>query len=252
MSEPFIEICDLVKVYKTPAGEFPALKGVSLTIDRGEFVAITGKSGSGKSTLLNTFTGIDHPTSGEIYIGGEALHRYSEQRMAIWRGRNLGIIFQFFQLLPTLSAMENILMAMDLNNVIKSNQRRKRAQHLLDLVGLGDKVNKMPGELSGGEQQRVAIARSLANDPPLVVADEPTGNLDSSTAESIFDLFKTLVAEGKTFIMVTHDTDLAKQIDHKIIISDGKIVSQTKGVDEGPETFQNEPVPAASTEEFIV
>ncbi len=228
MEQPFIEIRNLVKVYKTAAGEFPALKGVSLSIERGEFVAITGKSGSGKSTLLNTFTGIDHPTSGEIFIGGEALHRYSEQRMAIWRGRNLGIIFQFFQLLPTLSAMENILMAMDLNNVIKPRDRRKRAQYLLDLVGLGDKVHKMPSELSGGEQQRVAIARSLANDPPLVVADEPTGNLDSNTAESIFALFKTLVEQGKTFIMVTHDVDLARRIDHNIIIADGQIVSQTR------------------------
>ena len=228
MKRAFIEIHNLVKVYKTAAGEFPALKGVSLSIDQGEFVAITGKSGSGKSTLLNTFTGIDHPTSGEIYIGDEALHCYNEQRMAIWRGRNLGIIFQFFQLLPTLSAIENILMAMDLNNVIKPNQRRKRGQYLLDLVGLGDKVHKMPSELSGGEQQRVAIARSLANDPPLVVADEPTGNLDSNTAESIFALFRSLVTEGKTFIMVTHDVDLAKQIDHNIIISDGLIVSQTR------------------------
>jgi ABC-type lipoprotein export system ATPase subunit len=228
MGQPFIEIHNLVKVYKTAAGEFPALQGVSLTIEPGEFVAITGKSGSGKSTLLNTFTGIDHPTSGEIFIGGEELHRYSEQRMAIWRGRNLGIIFQFFQLLPTLSAMENILMAMDLNNVIKPRDRRKRAQYLLDLVGLGDKINKLPSELSGGEQQRVAIARSLANDPPLVVADEPTGNLDSNTAESIFALFKTLVDQGKTFIMVTHDVDLARRIDRNIVIADGRIVSQTQ------------------------
>ena len=225
MSDPFIDIRDLVKIYKTPAGEFPALKGVSLTIHRGEFVAITGKSGSGKSTLLNTFTGIDHPTSGEVYIGGEALHRYREQQMAIWRGRNLGIVFQFFQLLPTLSVIENILIAMDLNNVIKPNQRRKRAMHLLELVGLDDKANKMPGEISGGEQQRVAIARALANDPPLIVADEPTGNLDSTTAESIFSLFKSLVIEGKTFIMVTHDNDVAKRINRNIVISDGKIVS---------------------------
>jgi len=225
MSEPFIRIENLVKIYKTPAGEFPALKGVSLIIDRGEFVAITGKSGSGKSTLLNTFTGIDHPTSGEVYIGGEALHRYSEQRMAIWRGRNLGIIFQFFQLLPTLNVIENVLIAMDLNNVIKPGQRRKRAMHLLELVGLGDKAYKMPSEVSGGEQQRVAIARSLANDPPLIVADEPTGNLDSATAEAIFGLFKSLSSEGKTFIMVTHDNDLARRIDRNIVISDGKIIS---------------------------
>ena len=225
MTEPYIDIRDLVKIYKTPAGEFPALKGVSLSIDRGEFVAITGKSGSGKSTLLNTFTGIDHPTSGEVYIGGETLHRYSEQQMAIWRGRNLGIIFQFFQLLPTLSVVENVLIAMDLNNVIKPNQRRKRAMYLLELVGLDDKANKMPSGISGGEQQRVAIARSLANDPPLIVADEPTGNLDSNTADSIFNLFTSLVSEGKTFIMVTHDKELAQRIGRNIIISDGKIVS---------------------------
>jgi putative ABC transport system ATP-binding protein len=226
MSEPFIDIRNLVKIYKTPAGDFPALRDVSLAIDRGEFVAITGKSGSGKSTLLNTFTGIDHPTSGEVYIGGEALHRYSEQQMAIWRGRNLGIIFQFFQLLPTLSVIENVLIAMDLNNVIRRNQRRQRAMYLLELVGLADKANKMPSAISGGEQQRVAIARALANDPPLIVADEPTGNLDSSTAEAIFNLFKSLVSEGKTLIMVTHDNDLAKRADRNIVISDGKIVSQ--------------------------
>jgi ABC-type lipoprotein export system ATPase subunit len=234
MSELFIDIRDLVKIYKTPAGEFPALRGVSLAIDRGEFVAITGKSGSGKSTLLNTFTGIDHPTSGEVYIGGEALHRYSEQQMAIWRGRNLGIIFQFFQLLPTLSVIENVLIAMDLNNVIKPNQRRKRAMRLLELMGLDDKAHKMPSAISGGEQQRVAIARALANDPPLIVADEPTGNLDSSTAEAIFGLFKSLVSEGKTLIMVTHDNDLAKRIDRNIVISDGKIVSQSERASKEP------------------
>ncbi|HVO42964.1 MAG TPA: ABC transporter ATP-binding protein [Aggregatilineales bacterium] len=228
ITTPFVDIRNLVKVYKTPAGEFPALKGVSLTIEQGEFVAITGKSGSGKSTLLNTFTGIDHPTSGEVYICGEALHRYSEHQMASWRGQNLGIIFQFFQLLPTLTAMENILIAMDLNNVIRPSQRRKRAAHLLALVELGDKGNKMPSELSGGEQQRVAIARSLANDPPLIVADEPTGNLDTATAESIFALFKSLVAEGKTFIMVTHDHDLAQRVGRHIVISDGLIVSHGK------------------------
>jgi ABC-type lipoprotein export system ATPase subunit len=221
----FIDIRNLVKVYRTPAGEFPALKGVSLTIDRGEFVAITGKSGSGKSTLLNTFTGIDHATSGEVYINGEGLHKYSEQRMAIWRGRNVGIIFQFFQLLPTLSVIENILIAMDLNGAIKPRERRNRAQHLLELVGLGDKGRKMPSEISGGEQQRVAIARALANNPPLIVADEPTGNLDSATAASIFSLFQTLVAEGKTCIMVTHDNELARKINRNIIISDGIIVS---------------------------
>ncbi len=240
MTEPFIRIDNLVKTYKTPAGEFPALKGVSLTIDKGEFVAITGKSGSGKSTLLNTFTGIDHPTSGEVYIGGEALHRYSEQQMAIWRGRNLGIIFQFFQLLPTLNVIENVLIAMDLNNVIKPGQRRKRAMYLLELVGLGDKANKMPSEVSGGEQQRVAIARSLANDPPLIVADEPTGNLDSATAESIFGLFKSLVSEGKTLIMVTHDNDLARRIDRNIIISDGKIISYGGNHAHPPDTVRLE------------
>lgn len=236
MSEPFIKIIDLVKVYKTPAGEFPALKGVSLSVNRGEFVAIIGKSGSGKSTLLNTFTGIDRPTSGEVYIGGEALHRYTEQQLAIWRGRNLGIIFQFFQLLPTLSVIENILIAMDLSGAIKFNQRRKRAMYLLELVGLADKANKMPSEVSGGEQQRVAIARSLANNPPLLVADEPTGNLDSVTAESIFDLFKTLVNEGKTLIMVTHDSDLAQRINRAIVLSDGLIVDDRKQLWQDPLT----------------
>ncbi len=222
----FLEVHDLRKVYRTPAGDFTALKGINLTIKRGEFVAVIGKSGSGKSTLINMLTGIDTPTSGELLIGHTALHLLSESGKAQWRGRQLGIVFQFFQLLPTLTLLENVVLPMDLNNTLKPRQRRERAMELLNLVDMAHAARKLPSEVSGGQQQRVAIARALANDPPLIVADEPTGNLDSKTAETIFQLFQKLVQSGKTIIMVTHDEDLAKRVDRTVLIADGEVVNE--------------------------
>ncbi len=221
-----IKLKDVVKTYQTEAGEFTALKGVKVAIGEGEFVGVIGKSGSGKSTLINMISGIDHPTRGEINIGGNPIHTFGEGKMAEWRGRNLGIVFQFFQLLPTLTALENVMLPMDFCHLYGHAERRKRAQELLDIVGIGGYAYKVPSQLSGGEQQRVAIARALANDPPIILADEPTGNLDSKTAELMFQLFEKLVAGGKTILMVTHDADLAKRVGRTLIISDGEIIEE--------------------------
>jgi ABC-type lipoprotein export system ATPase subunit len=223
---PLIELHGVDKAYKTAAGDFPVLKGVDLSFQAGEFISIIGKSGSGKTTLLNMITGIDRPTSGEVWVNGSPLHEMSEGQMARWRGRNMGIVFQFFQLLPTLSILENILLAMDFAGKIPPSERKTRALHLLDLVGLADHAYKLPLALSGGQQQRVAIARALANDPPVIIADEPTGNLDSKTAESVFELFNELVAQGKTIIIVTHDSALAKRTHRTALIADGEIVNE--------------------------
>src|SRR6185436_13219587 len=206
-AQPLIEIKNLRKVYKTPAGDFTAVNGISLDVQRGEFVAVIGKSGSGKSTFINMITGIDRPTSGEITIDGAPVHSFSEAQMAAWRGRHLGIVFQFFQLFPTLTLIENIILPMELNNLYSKRERQERAMHLLQMVEMADQAHKLPSTISGGQQQRVAIARALANDPPQIVADEPTGNLDSKTAAKIFSLFEELVASGKTILMVTHDSD---------------------------------------------
>jgi len=217
---------DIKKIYKTDAGDFLALKGINLTIDEGEFVGIVGKSGSGKSTLINMLTGIDHPSSGEVHIAGTPIHLLSEGQMAKWRGRNQGVIFQFFQLLPTLTVIENVMLPMDFCNMYTPRQRKERAMYLLELMDVGQQAHKLPTMISGGQQQRVAIARALANDPPIIVADEPTGNLDSRTARNVFDLFSKLVEEGKTFLMVTHDDDLAKRMSRTIVIADGEIVNE--------------------------
>ena len=217
---------DVVKTFQTAAGPFTALKGVDLRVNPGEFVAIIGKSGSGKSTLINMLTGIDRPTAGEVYVGDTAVHTLSEGRMAKWRGRHLGIVFQFFQLLPTLSLLENVMLPMDFCGMYSPRERKQRALKLLDLVGMAEQANKLPSAVSGGQQQRVAIARALANDPPIVVADEPTGNLDSKTAEAVFELFETLVQEGKTIIMVTHDSDKAKRVHRAVIVSDGEVIEE--------------------------
>ena len=221
-----IELRNVVKNYKTAVGDFPALKDVNLHIQPGEFVSIIGKSGSGKSTLLNMITGIDRPTTGEVYVNGTAVHELNENRMARWRGKNLGIVFQFFQLLPTISIVENIMLPMDFCRTYPMRDREKRALELLDMVELVDHAYKLPTALSGGQQQRVAIARALANDPPLVIADEPTGNLDSKTADSVFQLFNNLVAQGKTIIVVTHDSGLAKRTHRTALIADGEIVNE--------------------------
>ncbi len=222
----YVDARRLTKTFHTPAGDFTALKGIDLQVNRGEFVAIIGKSGSGKSTLINLITGIDRPTAGEIVVGGEPLHTFDEERMAEWRGRNLGIVFQFFQLLPTLTLVENVMLPMDINRLYPAAERRDRAMRLLALVEMDGQARKLPAAVSGGQQQRVAIARALANDPGLLIADEPTGNLDSRTAESIFTLFQRLVAEGKTIIMVTHDEARAARTSRSVMIADGQVVNE--------------------------
>lgn len=211
------------KVYTTGTVDYVALKGIDLQVKRGEFVAIVGKSGSGKSTLINMMTGIDRPSSGEVWINGAPLHTMNEDELARWRGRNLGIVFQFFQLLPTLTLLENVLLPMDFAPGFQQSSAKAVALQLLAMVDMADHAHKLPSAVSGGQQQRMAIARALANDPPLLIADEPTGNLDSRTAEVIFQLFEQLVQQGKTIIMVTHDQDLAQRANRIITIADGEI-----------------------------
>jgi len=223
---PLVDLQQVVKTYKTPAGDFVALKGVDLQVDEGEFVAIIGKSGSGKSTLINMITGIDRPTSGQVLINDTLVHTLTEEQIAIWRGRTIGVIFQFFQLLPTLTAVENILLAMDYGRLYPREERPDRAMHLLEQVAMADYAHKLPSEMSGGQQQSVAIARALANDPPILAADEPTGNLDSRTSATIFHLFEMLTDSGKTVLMVTHDNDLSKRAERTVVIADGRIVDQ--------------------------
>jgi len=223
---PIIDLRDVNKSYKTAVGDYPALKDINLQIDAGEFVSIIGKSGSGKSTLLNMITGIDRPNTGEVFVNDTAVHQLSENRMARWRGKNLGVVFQFFQLLPTISVIENIMLPMDFCRTYPTREREKRALSLLKMVELDDHAYKLPTALSGGQQQRVAIARALANDPPVVIADEPTGNLDSKTADSVFELFNNLVTQGKTIIVVTHDSGLAKRTHRTALIADGEIVNE--------------------------
>jgi len=225
--EPFIQVQQVVKIFKTAAGRFPALRSVSADFHQGEFVSVVGKSGSGKSTLVNMLTGIDHPTSGKVRIGDTYVHRLNESKMARWRGRNLGIVFQFYQLLPMLSLLENVMLPMDFGEMYTPAEREKRAMELLDLVGLADLAFKMPSEVSGGQQQSAAIARALANDPPLIVADEPTGNLDSRAADQVFHIFENLARQGKTIIMVTHDDTLADRASRKMMLSDGEIIDET-------------------------
>ena len=223
-----IELRNIVKTYQSAAGAFQALKGVDLKVDRGEFLAIVGKSGSGKSTLINMVTGIDRPTSGEVLVGDAAVHTFSEGQMASWRGRNLGIIFQFFQLLPSLSIVENVMLPMDFCDMYAPRERYERAMQLLAQVEMDGNAQKLPSAVSGGQQQRVAIARALANDPPILIADEPTGNLDSKTANAVFELFENLVANGKTIVMVTHDQDLARRASRSILVADGQIVDERR------------------------
>lgn len=220
-----ISLNGVTKDYATPAGHFTALHGVDLHIAQGEFVAIVGKSGSGKSTLLNMITGIDRPTNGEVLINGTAVHELNEDDTAVWRGKNVGIVFQFYQLMPTLTVSENVMMPMDFIGKYSAKERAARALDLLTQVGVGDQVSKFPSSLSGGQQQRVAIARALANDPPFLVADEPTGNLDSQTADNVLALFKRLAQSGKTVVMVTHERDIAPLVDRVITLADGNIVA---------------------------
>ena len=218
-----IHLMDIQKSYEVGGSLVPVLKGLDLSIMPGEFVAVTGPSGNGKSTLLNMITGIDRPTQGEVYVNGSPVHTMSENQLATWRGENIGIIFQFFQLLPSLSLQQNVIMPMEFAGKYGRKERRERAMHLLDTVGLSDQAHKLPGMVSGGQQQRAAIARALANDPPLLIADEPTGNLDSKTAETVFSLFEKLVDQGKSMLMVTHDANLAQRIPRIIEIKNGVI-----------------------------
>lgn len=221
--ENLVDLRDVVKTYHSSAGTFTALRGVDLRVETGAFVSIIGKSGSGKSTLINVVTGIDRPTSGEVYIDQTAVHKLNEEQIAVWRGRAVGVIFQFFQLLPTLTAVENILLAMDYGNHFSRGERPAQALHLLERVGMAEYAHQLPNTLSGGQQQCVAIARALANDPVLLTADEPTGNLDSKSTEMVLRLFETLVDAGKTILMVTHDNELAVRAQRTIRLVDGKI-----------------------------
>lgn len=223
-----IRLDDAVKSFPIRGGQsFPALRGVSLRVAPGDFIAVLGKSGSGKSTLLNLIAGIDRPTAGEVHAAGADLNRLSENKMAGWRGRNVGVVFQFFQLLPTLTVEENILLAMDFVGKIPASGRRTRARDLLELVGLEDQSAKLPSALSGGQQQRAAIARALANDPPIVLADEPTGNLDSETSSAVAELFHGLIDQRKTLLIVTHDDNLARRAHRVIRLKDGLIAGDT-------------------------
>jgi putative ABC transport system ATP-binding protein len=224
VSEPTIELRDVVKRYAVGGSEIEILKRVSLQVGAGEFVAIVGPSGSGKSTLLNMITGIDRPSAGEVRVLGQPVHKLSENGLARWRGQCVGIIFQFFQLLPALTLLKNVILPMDLAGKYSPRERRERSLHLLDIVGLADQAHKLPSMVSGGQQQRAAIVRALANDPPLIVADEPTGNLDQETAHRIFDLFHQFVAGGKTMVVVTHDKELAQAVPRKVEIADGLII----------------------------
>ncbi len=218
-----IELAGVEKVYRSGRLEYPALRGVDLSIAAGEMVAIVGPSGSGKSTIINMITGIDRPTAGAVTVGGERIDQLSEEQLASWRGENVGIVFQFFQLLPTLTALENAVLPLDFAHRGSKRERFERGARNLELVGLGDKLEHLPSELSGGEQQRVAIARALACDPQLVVGDEPTGNLDTHTAAEMFELLQRLNAEGKTVLYVTHDLSLAERAHRTVTIRDGLV-----------------------------
>jgi ABC-type lipoprotein export system ATPase subunit len=223
---PLIELRQVVKTYATPAGDFTALRHVDLQVNRNEFVAVIGKSGSGKSTLINTITGIDRPTTGEVLVCNTPIHTLNESELAVWRGRNVGVIFQFFQLLPTLTLAENVMLPMELARLHTPRTRRSRSLELLDQVGMADMADRLPSATSGGQQQRVAIARALANDPDVLVADEPTGSLDARTADAVFDIFERFVSQGKTMLMVTHDRDLASRVSRVVLIADGEIMDQ--------------------------
>ncbi|MCL4870212.1 MAG: ABC transporter ATP-binding protein [Anaerolineae bacterium] len=222
-NNPIVQVEEVYKNYHVGDHEVEVLKGISFAIQPGEFVAVVGPSGNGKSTLLNMITGIDHPTSGVVRINGRTLHTLSENQLAQWRGENLGIVFQFFQLLPALNLLQNVILPMDFVGKLGREARRERAMQLLELVGLADQAHKLPSQVSGGQQQRAAIARALANDPPLIVADEPTGNLDARTSADVFAVFCHLIDQGKTLVMVTHDRQLARQAGRQLLIENGRL-----------------------------
>jgi putative ABC transport system ATP-binding protein len=223
---PLIALEHVEKVYRTGKLEYPALRGVDLEIEAGEMVAVVGPSGSGKTTIMNMITGIDRPTAGVVSVDGRELNELDEEQLAVWRGQNVGIVFQFFQLLPTLTALENAMLPLDFARRGSKHERFEVAKHNLELVGLADKLDHLPAELSGGEQQRVAIARALASDPKLIIGDEPTGNLDTQTAAEMFELLQRLNEEGKTVLYVTHDLDLAARAGRLVTIRDGVVVGE--------------------------
>lgn len=225
--EPLIRLRDVVKRYRTNAGDFTALHGINLDIYPGEFVGIIGKSGAGKTTLINMLTGVDHLNSGQVWMDGVSLHDMDENQLALWRGRNLGIIYQSFYLMPTISLLQNVMLPMDVCGLYRRGESEARAMELLRMVELEDHAHKLPSAISGGQQQRIAIARALANDPPIIVADEPTGRLDSVTAETIFQIFTQLVQQDRTIVMVTHDRSLSKRVKRTLHIADGQIKNGT-------------------------
>jgi putative ABC transport system ATP-binding protein len=224
-SKALIELAEVEKTYRMGRLDYPALRGIDLVIAAGELVAIVGPSGSGKTTILNLVAGIDRPTAGSVTVDGRRIDTLSEEELAVWRGEHVGIVFQFFQLLPTLSALENAVLPLDFARRGSKRARFERARHNLSLVGLGEKLDHLPAELSGGEQQRVAIARALAADPQLIVGDEPTGNLDTVTAADMFELFERLNEQGKTVVYVTHDPELAARAHRIVSIRDGVVVA---------------------------
>jgi len=231
-SEPVIALRDVTRTYPTPEGPFAALDRITLTIAGGELVAIVGRSGSGKSTLVNVIAGIDRPTAGTVHVAGTDLGALDESELAAWRGRHVGVVFQFFQLLPTLSIVENVMLPIDFCATLPPAKARTRARDLLARVGIADQADKLPSALSGGQQQRAAIARALANDPPLLLADEPTGNLDSHTAAAVLDLLAGLAREGKTVITVTHERDVGGLADRMITLADGRVVDDDRALRE--------------------
>lgn len=222
--QPLIKLAGITKTYQNAAGDFVALQDVDVTFYKGEFVGVIGKSGSGKSTLVNMITGIDRPTAGKVFVDDLDIHAMKESKQARWRGKNLGVVFQFFQLLPMLTLVENVLLPMDFCDMFAPEARIDRAMSLLGMVGLADDADKLPGTVSGGQQQSAAIARALANDPPIIIADEPTGNLDARTASAVYDIFERLAGEGRTIIMITHDPEIEHRLSRKILLSDGALV----------------------------
>jgi putative ABC transport system ATP-binding protein len=218
-----VDVRQVSKAYLTPGGRYPALRDVDLAVRSGEFVAVVGRSGSGKTTLLNLLAGIDRPTGGEVLVAGTPVHTVPESRLAGWRGRAIGLVFQFFQLLPTLTVAENVMLPMDLCATVPARARRAAALELLERVGIAEQADKLPAALSGGQQQRAAIARALANDPPVLLADEPTGNLDSATAEAVLELFAGLARAGKAVVVVTHERDLTGYADRQVTLGDGRV-----------------------------
>lgn len=229
---PLIKIDHLVKTYQTGAGPFDALRSINLVVGRGEYVGVIGKSGAGKTTLVNMISGVDSITAGQVFVNGTAVHTLNEDQLTKWRGTTIGVIYQSFNLLPMLSLRDNITLAMDFCGNYKRGESEARAMDLLDLVELKEHAHKPPAYISGGQKQRVAIARALANDPDLVLADEPTGRLDSVTSDTIFKVFDDLVSQGKTILMVSHERSLANRVDRVIELADGKIVSDNGGRNE--------------------